>query len=46
MAPWTPVAVYKQGEKFSVSPITDMKLGTRVRKVGTRTEAGVTATLG
>ena len=38
--------VQLQGEKFSVQPTTDFKLGTSGRRVGTRTGAGVIATLG
>ena len=45
MAPWTSAAAYGQGDKFSVWPTTDMKLGKSGRCVGTRTGAGVTATL-
>ena len=36
---------YRQGEKFSAKPKTDMKLGTNSRSVGTRTGADVKATL-
>jgi hypothetical protein len=35
-----------QDEKFSVQPTTNVTLGTSGRRVGTRTEGGVTATLG
>jgi hypothetical protein len=45
MAPWTPVAAYKQGEKFSAYPTTEVTLGTNGRRLGMRTEAGVNATL-
>ena len=45
MAPWASAAAYGQGEKFSALPTTDVKFGTSDRRVTTRTEAGVTATL-
>jgi hypothetical protein len=46
MAPWTPVAAYKQGEKFSANPTTEVTLGTNDRSLGTQTGTGVTVTLG
>ena len=42
---WVSVAAYGQGEKFSLKPTTDMKLGTSGLWVGIRTGASVTATL-
>jgi hypothetical protein len=45
MAPWTSVAAYKQGEKFSFYPTTNMKLKTSGHWVVTQIGADVTATL-
>ena len=45
IAPWASGVAYGQGEKFSVWPTTDVKLGTSSHWVRTWTGAGVTPTL-
>jgi hypothetical protein len=45
MAPWASAVTYGQGEKLSAWPTTVVKLRTSDCWVGTRTGAGITATI-